>query len=166
MLIAYGVGRVLMMVLNQIRDVLFLGQHAIRELNNRTFRHLRKLAAFSRAAHRRLSRDRARHARHRPHRAHGRDGPTSSDAAGRGPLVFYFDWTYVLILFATVAVYMWFTFSASERRIAIRREMNESDTDNTKAIDSLAFETVKYFGSEEVEARRYDASMARYEGCG
>ena len=43
--------------------------------------------------------------------------------------------------------------------------MNESDTDaNTKAIDSLLnFETVKYFGNEEAEARRFDVSMARYE---
>jgi ATP-binding cassette subfamily B protein len=43
--------------------------------------------------------------------------------------------------------------------------MNESDTDaNGKAIDSLLnFETVKYFANEEMEARRYDASMAGYE---
>ena len=59
---------------------------------------------------------------------------------------------------------MWFTFAASERRIAIRREMNESDTDaNTKAIDSLLnFETVKYFGNEELEAqalRRLDGAL-------
>ena len=82
-----------------------------------------------------------------------------------GLLLYYFDWRYVVIVLATVAVYMWFTFSASERRIAIRREMNESDTEaNTKAIDSLLnFETVKYFGNEELEARRFDASMARYE---
>ncbi len=80
-------------------------------------------------------------------------------------LVYYFNWIYVVIVLATVAFYMWFTFAASERRIAIRREMNESDTDaNTKAIDSLLnFETVKYFGNEEVEARRFDQSMARYE---
>jgi ATP-binding cassette subfamily B protein len=78
---------------------------------------------------------------------------------------YYFDWRYVLIVIATVTVYMWFTFAASERRIAIRREMNDSDTDaNTKAIDSLLnFETVKYFGNEQLEARRFDASMARYE---
>ena len=36
--------------------------------------------------------------------------------------------------------------------------MNDADTDaNTKAIDSLLnFETVKYFGNEEHEARRFD----------
>jgi ABC-type transport system involved in Fe-S cluster assembly fused permease/ATPase subunit len=60
---------------------------------------------------------------------------------------------------------VWFTFFASEKRIAIRRDMNESDTEaHSKAVDSLLnFETVKYFGNEELEARRFDASMARYE---
>jgi ABC-type transport system involved in Fe-S cluster assembly fused permease/ATPase subunit len=43
--------------------------------------------------------------------------------------------------------------------------MNESDNDaNTKAIDSLLnFETVKYFGNEAMESRRFDSAMARYE---
>ena len=49
--------------------------------------------------------------------------------------------------------------------MAIRRELNESDNDaSTKAIDSLLnFETVKYFGNEGWEARRFDRSMANYE---
>jgi ATP-binding cassette subfamily B protein len=54
---------------------------------------------------------------------------------------------------------------ATEWRISLRRSMNEADTDaNTKAIDSLLnFETVKYFGNEEHEAKRFDQSMERYE---
>ena len=173
LIVAYGVGRVLMMVLNQVRDVLFtrVGQHAIRELNNRTFRHLHKLSLRFHLERRTggLSRVIERGTR-------GIDliirmgvmqlAPTVIEMVlVCGLLVYYFDWTYVLILLVTVAAYMWFTFSASERRIAIRREMNESDTEaNTKAIDSLLnFETVKYFGNEEAEARRYDVSMARYE---
>ena len=53
---------------------------------------------------------------------------------------------------------MYYTTKATEWRIAIRRKMNESDTDaNTKAVDSLLnFETVKYFGAEERETERYD----------
>ena len=64
-----------------------------------------------------------------------------------------------------ILAYMVFTTLATNWRIAIRRSMNESDTDaNTKAIDSLLnFETVKYFGAEKREAARYDKSMARYE---
>src|SRR6266849_1874783 len=80
-------------------------------------------------------------------------------------LLFQFDWRYVLIILATIALYMGFTYSATEWRINIRRKMTESDTDaNTKAVDSLLnYETVKYFVAEERETRRYDRSMARYE---
>jgi ATP-binding cassette subfamily B protein len=64
-----------------------------------------------------------------------------------------------------VAVYMYYTYIATEWRIEIRRKMNDSDTEaNTKAIDSLLnYETVKYFGAEAREAQRYDRSMERYE---
>ncbi len=84
-----------------------------------------------------------------------------------GVLFYFFDFTFVLIVIVTVTIYMWFTFKASEWRIAIRREMNDSDTDaNTKAIDSLLnFETVKYFGNEGLESRRFDKAMERYEGA-
>ena len=80
-------------------------------------------------------------------------------------LLFHFDWRYVVVIMLTVALYVGFTFYATEWRIGIRRKMNESDTDaNTKAIDSLLnYETVKYFSAEEREAKRYDRSMARYE---
>jgi ATP-binding cassette, subfamily B, heavy metal transporter len=82
-------------------------------------------------------------------------------------LFFHFDWRYVIIVLVTVALYVGFTFYATEWRIGIRRTMNDSDTDaNAKAIDSLLnYETVKYFSAEEREAQRYDRSMARYEGA-
>lgn len=78
---------------------------------------------------------------------------------------FAYGFSYLLVVAATVWAYTWFTIKASDWRINIRREMNDSDTDaNTKAIDSLLnFETVKYFGNETMEAKRFDASMARYE---
>jgi ABC-type transport system involved in Fe-S cluster assembly fused permease/ATPase subunit len=82
-------------------------------------------------------------------------------------VVFYFqfDWTYVLAVVAMIAVYLAYTFIATNWRMSIRRSMNESDMDaNTKAIDSLLnYETVKYFGAEAREAQRYDRSMAKYE---
>jgi ATP-binding cassette subfamily B protein len=82
-----------------------------------------------------------------------------------GLVAYYFGWIYVLVVLATVALYIAFTFWASERRIVIRRDMNESDTEaHAKAVDSLLnYETVKYFGNEEHEGRRFDSSMARYE---
>jgi len=173
LIVAYVASRVLMMVLNQIRDVLFtkVGQHAVRELNNRTFEHLHRLSLRFHLERRTGGLSRVIERGTRGVDLILRMGilqlvPTSLELLlVCGLLLYYFDWTYVVIVLATVALYMWFTFAASERRIAIRREMNESDTDaNTKAIDSLLnFETVKYFGSEEVEQRRFDAAMARYE---
>ena len=80
-------------------------------------------------------------------------------------LLWQFDWRYVVVILATVALYLVYTYQATEWRIGIRRRMNDSDTDaNVKAIDSLLnYETVKYFGTEQREAERYDRSMARYE---
>jgi ABC-type transport system involved in Fe-S cluster assembly fused permease/ATPase subunit len=66
-----------------------------------------------------------------------------------------------------VVAYTWFTFAITRWRIAFRRDMNQSDTDaNTKAVDSLLnFETVKYFGNEAHEARRFDKSMEKYSAA-
>ena len=53
----------------------------------------------------------------------------------------------------------------TEWRIKFRRAMNDTDNEaNTKAIDSLLnFETVKYFGNEAHEARRFDGALEAYE---
>jgi len=173
LILAYGTGRVMMMVLTQIRDVFFtkVAQHAVRELNNRTFRHLHSLSLRFHLERRTGGLSRVIERGSRAIELIIRMGilnvvPTILELfLVCGILFYFFDITYVLIVLATVAGYMWFTFAASEWRIAIRREMNDSDTDaNTKAIDSLLnFETVKYFGNEGLETRRFDNSMARYE---
>ncbi len=173
LIVAYGTGRVLMMVLTQIRDVIFteVGQNAVRQLNSRTFQHLHRLSLRFHLERRTGGLSRVIERATRGIELIIRMGilnivPTALELAlVTGILFYYFDWRYVLIIVATVTLYMWFTFAQSERRIAIRREMNDSDTEaNTKAIDSLLnFETVKYFGNEEAEAKRFDASMARYE---
>lgn len=173
LILAYGAARVVAMGLNQVRDVLFtkVGQHAVRSLNNRTFEHLHKLSLRFHLERRTggLSRVIERGTR-------GVDlilrmgilqlAPTALELIlVCALLTYFFNFGYVVILLVTILAYMWFTFAASEKRIAIRREMNESDTDaNTKAIDSLLnFETVKYFGNEGVESRRFDTAMERYE---
>ena len=76
-----------------------------------------------------------------------------------------FDVSFALVTLATIAAYVAFTLSFTNWRLRFRRRMNEMDQDaNTKAVDSLLnFETVKYFGNEAHESRRYDASLARYE---
>ncbi len=76
-----------------------------------------------------------------------------------------FNGWYALITFVAVGFYMSFTFIFTAWRTKFRRAMNETDNEaQTKAIDSLLnFETVKYFGNEEHESRRFDESLARYE---
>jgi ATP-binding cassette subfamily B protein len=76
-----------------------------------------------------------------------------------------FNVWYALITFAAVGCYMAFTFAFTAWRTKFRRTMNETDNEaQTKAIDSLLnFETVKYFGNEAHESRRFDESLARYE---
>jgi ATP-binding cassette, subfamily B, heavy metal transporter len=82
-------------------------------------------------------------------------------------LAVIFDIWYLVAVTVTIGIYIWFTFKVTEWRVKIRKEMNDQDTDaNQKAIDSLLnFETVKYFGAEAREARRYDAAMAGYEAA-
>ena len=65
---------------------------------------------------------------------------------------------------AMVALYIWFTRLVTEWRNQLRRDMVDMDTSAVAhAVDSLLnFETVKYFGAEEREARRYGSAMRRY----
>ena len=72
---------------------------------------------------------------------------------------------FALVVFLTLALYVAFTLVFTEWRVRFRRTMNETDQDaSTKAIDSLLnYETVKYFGNEAHEARRFDQALAAYE---
>jgi ATP-binding cassette subfamily B protein len=173
MVLAYGLGRIMMVALAQFRDAIFakVGQRAVRELSIRTFRHLHTLSLKF----------------HLERRTGGLSRIVSRGTAGidtvlrfslfntfptvleiglvAGVLTWSFGWIYAAVILATVVVYIGYTYAATEWRISIRRAMNEADNDaSTKAIDSLLnFETVKYFGNEDHEAARYDVSMAKYE---
>jgi ATP-binding cassette subfamily B protein len=173
LIIAYGVGRILMNVFNNVRDALFasVGQHAVRNLAYKTFVHMHQLSLRYHVQRRTggVSRIIER----------GVAGietivrftilntlPTFLELAfAAGVIAYQFNWKYLVVILATVIVYVWFTVKVSDWRIKIRRTMNESDQDaHSKAIDSLLnFETVKYFGNEKLEAARYDRAMARYE---
>ncbi|MGG5817216.1 ABCB family ABC transporter ATP-binding protein/permease [Falsiroseomonas sp. HW251] len=76
-----------------------------------------------------------------------------------------FDISFSAIIMVALGGYIAFTLLFTEWRLRFRRQMNETDQEaNTKAVDSLLnFETVKYFGNEAHEARRYDSAMQRYE---
>jgi ABC-type transport system involved in Fe-S cluster assembly fused permease/ATPase subunit len=82
-------------------------------------------------------------------------------------LVGRFDWRFAAVTFGAVVVYIAFTVAVTEWRMEIRRRANELDSRaNTRAVDSLLnYETVKYFGNEDYEARRYDESLQKYESA-
>ncbi|HBF30603.1 ABC transporter ATP-binding protein/permease [Rhizobium sp.] len=173
LVLAYNVSRIVQWGLNQWRDALFasVGQYAVRRLAYKTFVHMhelslrfhleRKTGGLSRIIER------------------GTKGietivrytilnsiPTVIEFALTAAIFWWgYGFSYLAVTALTVIVYCWYTVKASDWRIAIRRAMNSSDTDaNVKAIDSLLnFETVKYFGNEQMEARRFDESMAKYE---
>jgi ABC-type transport system involved in Fe-S cluster assembly fused permease/ATPase subunit len=173
MVLAYGTGRIFMVVFAQLRDAIFskVGQRAVRQLSYATFRHLHQLSLSFHLGRRTgaLSRIISRG-------INGVDSvlrfalfntfPTALEIAlVCGVIAYSFGHLYVWVVAVTVIAYVGFTYWATERRINIRRDMNDADNDaGTKAIDSLLnFETVKYFGNEKHEADRYDGAMARYE---
>ncbi|MEQ9144473.1 MAG: ABC transporter ATP-binding protein/permease [Parvibaculaceae bacterium] len=173
LVVAYGLARIMMIAMAQLRDGLFarVGQNAVRTLAIRTFRHIHALSLRFHLERRTggLSRIIER-------------GTKAIEFLLRfslfsifptlielvlvaGILWWNFDWRYAAVTAGVIAIYIAYTYRATERRTLIRREMNDKDTDaNTKAIDSLLnYETVKYFGNEEHEARRYDRAMEGYE---
>ena len=173
LVLAYNAARVMAVAFNQLRDALFarVGQHAVRQLAKLTFRHLHQLSLRFHLARRTggLSRviERGVKGIESIVRFTILNGiPTVLEfALMAGVIWFQFGFAYVVIVAVMIVAYVWFTIKASNWRIAIRREMNDSDTDaNSKAIDSLLnFETVKYFGNEKMEAERFDVSMAKDE---
>ncbi|WP_052120374.1 ABCB family ABC transporter ATP-binding protein/permease [Inquilinus limosus] len=172
-ILAYGAARVLSLAFGELRDAIFakVAQRAIRRTGLATFQHLHSLSlrfhldrqtgGLSRAIER---------------------GNAAIDTLLRfmlfnilptlveilfvvAVLWWILDLWFALVTLATVVLYIAFTLWVTEWRTKYRRQMNETDQEaNTKAIDSLLnFETVKYFGNEDHEARRYEASLIRYE---
>ncbi|AWK86222.1 ABCB family ABC transporter ATP-binding protein/permease [Azospirillum thermophilum] len=173
LILAYGFARVCSLVFAELRDAVFarVAQRTIRKVALSVFRHLHALSL-------------------RFHLERQTGGLTRSLERGTRAIESLLRYTlfsiaptlveiglvcvilwrmfngwFALATFVTVAGYILYTFFVSEWRIQFRREMNDTDSKaNTKAIDSLLnYETVKYFGNEEHEARRYDAALASYE---
>ncbi len=175
LVVAYNLARIVSTGFNQLRDALFasVGQYAVRKLAYRTFVHMHELSLRFHLERRTggLSRVIERGTK-------GIENIVRFTVLATAPTLIEFlltalvlglqySWVYVAVVAVTVVIYTWFTVKASDWRIAIRKEMNASDTDaNTKSVDSLLnFETVKYFGNERMEADRFDKSMARYEAA-
>lgn len=173
LIVLYGALRITSQAFGEVRDALFakVAQRAIRQVGLQTFRHLhalslrfhldRQTGGLSRAIER------------------GTKGiefllqfmlfnilPTLLEILlVCGVLWKLYSFEFALITFVTIAGYIFFTIAVTEWRTKYRREMNEKDQEaSTKAVDSLLnYETVKYFGNEEHEARRFDSALRAYE---
>jgi ATP-binding cassette subfamily B protein len=82
-----------------------------------------------------------------------------------GILLTRYNIWFAVITFTSVVVYVAFTMLVTEWRMKYRITMNSFDSRaNTEAVDSLLnYETVKYFGNEDYELRRYDDSLRQWE---
>ena len=173
LMIAYGSLRVMQIIFAELRDAVFanVAQGAIRAVALGTFRHLHSLAL---GFH--LDRQTGGLSRAIERGTKGIDFlltfmlfniiPTLIEIAlVCGVLWAMYDARYALVTLATIAAYITFTLSVTNWRSKYRRRMNDTDSQaNTRAIDSLLnYETVKYFGNEDFEARRYDDALRRYE---
>jgi ATP-binding cassette subfamily B protein len=173
LIVAYGLARVMAQGFGELRDAIFVKvvQRATRVLGLETFRHLhglslrfhldRRTGAVSRAIER------------------GAKGiefilnfmlfnivPTFIEILlVCGILWALYDPRFAAVTFATIAGYVLWTLLITEWRTQYRRAMNTTETESSsKAVDSLLnYETVKYFGNEEHEAKRFERSLRRYE---
>ena len=172
-LIGYGAMRLASSAFSELRDAIFakVTQRAIRRVALQVFRHLHGLALRFHLERQTggVSRDVER----------GSRGisflltfmlfnvlPTLVEIAlVAAILLVKYQAAFAVITFATVALYIAFTLIVTEWRMKFRRTMNEMDSKaNTRAIDSLLnYETVKYFGNEDYEAKRYDDNLAVWE---
>jgi len=173
LLASYGLLRMSSTLFNELRDIVFakVAQRAMRRVALEVFQHMHSLSLRFHLERQTggLTRDIER----------GTRGistllnfmvfsvlPTFFEIAlVTGFLIVKFDVWFGVITVGALVLYIAATFVISERRIHHRRTMNETDSKaNTRAIDSLInYETVKYFGNESFEAKRYDENLSRYE---
>ena len=173
LLLAYGASRVGMTLLAEVRQIVFARVMArvSRRVTLQVFRHLHALSLRFHLARRTggVARDIER------------GGSSISDLLDwmiytilptlfeivlvTGVLVWMYDWGFAAIVIVTLIAYMIFTFMITEWRTRYYRAAVEADTRaNERAVDSLLnYETVKYFGNEEHEAKRYDQSLQHRE---
>jgi len=173
LIFGYGAARVLTQGFNELRNLLFIrvSQHAQRVISLNTFQHLHQLSL-------RFHLDRQTGGLSRViERGIAAIGfvlrftlfsilPTLIEIIMvTGILFVQFDIRFAVVTFVTIVGYIAFTFLITEWRIKFRQEMNARDSEaNTKAIDSLLnYETVKYFGNETHEHKRYNYSLRGYE---
>ncbi len=173
--ISYGLARVMVSVFGELRDLTFVKvqQHALRTIALNTFKHLHNLSLDFH-----LTRQTGGLSRVIERGTRGIQFvlnfmtfnivPTLLEIAlVTVVLTYHLNILFAGIVLSTIVIYIFLTLWVTEWRLKYRRSMNKSETRaNTKAIDSLInYETVKYFGNEEHEYKRFDSSLAKYESA-
>lgn len=173
LLLAYGAARILSTGLKELQGAIFarVAERAIRDVGLKTFRHLHRLALRFH-----LDRQTGGLSRAIERGARGIEFvlrvmlfniiPTAIEIVMVTIILWQFlDPGFAIATLLTVGIYVVWTLVVTEWRTKYRRQMNDSDSEaHTKAIDSLLnYETVKYFGNEEHEARRFDRALGVYE---
>jgi ABC-type transport system involved in Fe-S cluster assembly fused permease/ATPase subunit len=174
-LVAYGALRLSTTVFTELREFLFarVTQRAVRTIALKVFRHLHSLSLRFH-----LNRQTGGMTRDIERGTRGVGSlisytlfnilPTLVEITlVLGYLVTHYDIWFSVITFSALVLYITFTVLVTNWRTHFRRTMNDLDSKaNTKAIDSLLnYETVKYFGNEEYEAKRYDEGLQRFENA-
>jgi ATP-binding cassette subfamily B protein len=175
LVVAYAVVRLSTSLFTELREILFskVTESAVRQLALKVFRHLHALSLRFHLERQTggMSRDIER----------GTRGITQLISYSLysilptlvevglvlGFFVVKYEAYYAIVTLIALAAYITYTVKVTEWRTHLRRSMNELDSRaNSRAIDSLLnFETVKYFGNEEWEARRYDENLKHFRAA-
>ena len=173
LIVAYGMVRVMGLLFTELRDSIFarVQQHTIRVVGVQVFEHLH---ALSLRFH--LNRQTGGMNRSIERGTRAIDTLLSYLVFSLVPTFFeiglvtlllwhFFNGWFALVTALTVLTYAVFTFVVTEWRTKFYREMNEDENQaNTQAIDSLLnYETVKYFGNEQLEAKKYNDLLYKLE---
>lgn len=175
LIVGYGVLRLSASLFSELRELLFakVTQSAVRKIALQVFQHLHALTLQFHLGRQTggVSRDIERGTR-------GIQTLVSFSLYSILPTIiefalvlayfaYYYDIWFAIITLIALVFYIIFTIKVTEWRTHYRRTMNEMDSRaNQRAIDSLLnFETVKYFGNEEFEAKRYDENLKHYQSA-
>ena len=173
LVLAYGLLRVASSGFAEMRDAVFAAvqQRAVRKVALRTFEHLHRLSLRFH-----LDRQTGGLSRNLERGTRGIESVLRLSVFNIMPTLFevglvtiilwrMFDWRFAVVTLSAVVLYISFTLIFTNWRVHLRRTMNDVDTEaQSKAVDALLnYETVKYFGNEGHEARRFDDALARYE---
>jgi len=172
MVVAYAVARFTGVLADNLRNALFekVGQDAARRLAGKVFRHVHDLSLRFHLERRTgsLTKIVERGTKSIDMMLYFllfNIGPTLIELTAACIIFFVkFGAGLVAATLAMIAIYIVFTRRVTEWRSQLQRQMNDVDNKAIgRAVDSLLnYETVKYFGAEEREAKRYDEAVGAF----